>query len=275
MKFIQNANGSYSLEFAASDFPVVAAPAPTPTPTPSPSVPAISSGLSLKYIADFSQPLGGTQNGIAFTGFNTNPQSMMAIAPDPLNTSVNAIVANVDVNPATGYSWTEADMVFGVSLADVCISYDLEIPANFNYQPNTITPGANNNKFLAVYELPYQSPGFQINLSLEPNGAGGANLELHWYDAGAEQQPIPVMANFITATDYGKAMHLDVRVTPPSVGQANGRVTVAKNGTVVFNNTTLNAQGTGQNVMQACYFLGWDNACVPGVFVIRNVEVYA
>jgi hypothetical protein len=137
--------------------------------------------------------------------------------------------------------------------------YSLYVPTNYYHRTNTT---ASNNKFLAVYAAPYQTPGFQINLSTEPNGSGGSNLEIHYYNNGSEQTPIPAFSNFITASnDGGKWMNLIVQVTVPTGASTNnGIVSIWKNGTQIANVTNLAAYGGSSNFISQAYFLGWSNS---------------
>lgn len=133
--------------------------------------------------------------------------------------------------------------------------YKLYIPANYNHRTDT---GPNNNKFLAVYAAPYQNPGFQINLSTEPDGSGGSNLEVHYYNGGHEQSAIPVTAGFIGNADKGKWMQLLIEVKVPSSSSSNdGIVSVWKNGQQVANVTNLVSWGSSSNYITEAYFLGW------------------
>jgi hypothetical protein len=133
--------------------------------------------------------------------------------------------------------------------------YKLYIPANYYHRTDT---GPNNNKFLAVYAAPYQTPGFQINLSTEPDGSGGSNLEIHYYNNGHEQSPIPVTTSFISNADKGKWMQLLVQVkVPSSSGSNDGIVNVWKNGQQVANVTNLASWGSTSNYISEAYFLGW------------------
>jgi hypothetical protein len=142
--------------------------------------------------------------------------------------------------------------------SEIWFHYKLYIPSNYAHRSNT---SASNNKFLAVYAAPYQTPGFQINLSTEPNGTGGSNLEIHHYNNGSELSVIPAASNFIAGSDLGKWMDLVIRVRVPTSGSSNdGIVAIWKNGTQVVNVTNLQAYGGSSNYINQCYFLGWANS---------------
>lgn len=145
--------------------------------------------------------------------------------------------------------------------------YELYIPSNYYHRTNTT---ASNNKFLAVYASPYQTPGFQINLSTEPNGSGGSNLEIHYYNNGSEQTPIPAASNFIGPNDLGKWMSLVIQVSVPSgSGTNNGVVSVTKNGTKIVNVTNLASYGGASNYINQAYFLGWSNSGFTSTTVLN------
>jgi hypothetical protein len=141
--------------------------------------------------------------------------------------------------------------------SEMWFHYKLYIPSNYVHRSD----GASNNKFLAVYAAPYQTPGFQINLSTEPNGSGGSNLEIHHYNNGSEQTVVPAASNFIATPDLGKWMDLVIQVRVPTSGSsANGIVAVWKNGKQITNVTNLQAYGGSSNYINQCYFLGWANS---------------
>lgn len=135
--------------------------------------------------------------------------------------------------------------------------YQLFVPSNYYHRSDS----ASNNKFLAIYAAPYQTPGFQINLSTEPNGSGGSNLEIHYYNNGSEQTPIAAASNFIGSGDLGKWMSLVVQVSVPSgSGSNNGIVNIWKNGTQITKVANLASFGGSSNYINQAYFLGWSNS---------------
>lgn len=139
--------------------------------------------------------------------------------------------------------------------------YKLYVPANYAHRSDSYS----NNKFLAVYQSPYQkeNSGFQVNFSLQPNGSGGSNVEVHHYNNGSEG-PVrwDVVKNFISDADKGKWMDLiaEVRV-PASASSADGIMRLWKNGQQVVNITNLASWGgSGKNYIDQAYFLGWANS---------------
>lgn len=139
--------------------------------------------------------------------------------------------------------------------------YKLYIPANYAHRSDSYS----NNKFLAVYQSPYQkeNSGFQVNFSLQPNGSGGSNVEVHHYNNGSEG-PVrwDVVRNFISDTDKGKWMDIiaEVRV-PASATSSDGIMRLWKNGVQVVNITNLASWGgSGKNYIDQAYFLGWANS---------------
>jgi hypothetical protein len=136
--------------------------------------------------------------------------------------------------------------------------YKLFIPSNYHHRSD----GASNNKFLAVYRAPYQTPGYQVNFSLQPNGAGGSNLDIHHYRNGSEQKVRRVATNFITDADRGKWMDVIAEIRVPSSSTAyDGVMRLTKNGSVVASVTDLGAWGgTDANYIDQAYFLGWSNS---------------
>ena len=129
-----------------------------------------------------------------------------------------------------------------------------------NYYHRSVSP--NNNKFWAIYAKPYETPGFQVNLSTYAWTSGGSGLALHTINNGAEQTAIDAYPNFITSSDFGTWMEIIVRVkvsTGPS--SADGIIQVWKNGTRIANYTSLNIYGNnGRNYINQIYLLGWSNS---------------
>jgi hypothetical protein len=145
--------------------------------------------------------------------------------------------------------------------------YKLFVPSNYYHRNND---GASNNKFLAVYAMPYSNPGFQINLSTEPNGSGGSNLDVHYYNNGSEQTPVAAATNFIGSGDLGKWMSLVIQVAVPSGSSSqNGIVNVWKNGQQVVNITNLASYGGASNFINEVYFLGWANSGFTATTVLN------
>lgn len=150
--------------------------------------------------------------------------------------------------------------------------YQLFIPSNYYHRVNS---GASNNKFLAAYAVPY-GVGYQVNLSNDPNGSGGSNLTLHYFNDEHEQTPIPLYNNFISTGDLGKWMAVTVQVAAPTgEGTNDGIVKVWKNGTQIANITNLGAYGGSNNYINEVYYLGWANAGFTNttVMYIDNVVV--
>jgi hypothetical protein len=139
--------------------------------------------------------------------------------------------------------------------------YKLYIPTNYAHRSDSYS----NNKFLAVYQSPYlkENGGFQVNFSLQPNGSGGSNVEVHHYNNGSEG-PVrwDVVRDFVSDADKGKWMDLiaEVRV-PASATSSDGIMRLWKNGQQVVNITNLASWGgSGKNYIDQAYFLGWANS---------------
>lgn len=138
--------------------------------------------------------------------------------------------------------------------------YRLYIPTNYVHR----TDDYNNNKFLAVYQAPYLkvNPGFQVNFSLQADGQGGSDLEVHHYNGGIEGAVNIVSSGFITDADKGKWMTLIAQVkVPASATSKDGVMRMWKNDTLKVNITNMPSWGgTSGNYIDQAYFLGWSNS---------------
>ncbi len=144
--------------------------------------------------------------------------------------------------------------------SDYWFKYKLYIPSNYYHRNDDYA----NNKFLAVYQAPYlkTNTGFQVNFSLQPNGSGGSDVEVHHYNGGSEGPVQLVYRNFITDADKGKWMEVIAEVkVPTSATSKDGVMKLWKNGTQVVNITNLPSWGgSGKNYIDQAYFLGWANS---------------
>ncbi len=195
------------------------------------------------------------QNGVAWIDSQATSVSSAAAA-----TGTYSLRFNFAAVPRGEDSFAEQRISLPAKSA-YWFKYKLYIPANYAHRSD----GASNNKFLAVYQAPYLkvNPGFQVNFSLQPNGSGGSNVEVHAYNNGVEG---PVRSNvvrdFITDADKGKWMDLvaEVRV-PTGASSADGIMRLWKNGQQVVNITNLASYGgSGKNYIDQAYFLGWSNS---------------
>jgi hypothetical protein len=172
-------------------------------------------------------------------------------------------------------SWAEQRIDLGAQHTELWIQYDLFIPSNYDHRNES--PG--NNKFIAIYRDPYQTPGFQVNLSTEPNGSGGSHMYIHYYRNGTELSPIFAKSDFITSADEGQWMNLIMRFKVPTSSSSNdGVIEVWKNGTPSFSVTNMSSfGGSGQNYMDEAYILGWSSAgfSQTTVFYVDNFIISA
>jgi hypothetical protein len=151
--------------------------------------------------------------------------------------------------------------------------YKLFVPSNYYHRTQS---GAANNKFLAVYAAPYSTPGFQINFSTEPNGSGGSNLEVHYYNNGREQPVKSVASNFISDAEKGKWNDILVQVkAPTSSGSNDGVLRMWRNNKMVCDLSNLASYGGSSNFISQAYFLGWSNSgfTQTTTFYIDDLEV--
>ena len=155
-------------------------------------------------------------------------------------------------------AWAEQRLDSLPASAEIWARMWIYIPTNYYHR--NVAP--NNNKFWAIYAKPYETPGFQVNLSTYAWTSGGSGLALHTINNGAEQTAIDAYPNFITSSDFGTWMEIIVRVkvsTGPS--SADGIIQVWKNGTRIANYTSLNIYGNnGRNYINQIYLLGWSNS---------------
>ncbi len=158
-------------------------------------------------------------------------------------------------------AWAEQRASLGSNMTDFWIRYYLYVPTNYKHR--SVSPA--NNKFLAIFRSPYSSPGFQINLSTEPESGGNSKLEIHYYNNGSEQSPIMPSGGggFLSSSaDGGKWAEFitHVKVLTAS-GSSDGVIQVWKNGTQVANETGMNDYGgSGANYINEIYLLGWANS---------------
>ena len=186
---------------------------------------------------------------------------------DSANTSVSSTIKATGAYslafPFNGGSlgsdaWAEQRIELNQPYTELWVKYDLYIPSNYNHRVDS----PSNNKFFALYRNPYTTPGFQVNLSTEPNGTGGSDLEIHYYKSGSEQSPLSVTSNIITSSDYGKWMNLIMHFKAPTGSSSNdGVVELWENGTLSFSRKDMASWGgSGQNYFDAAYILGWSNS---------------
>jgi hypothetical protein len=144
--------------------------------------------------------------------------------------------------------------------SDYWFKYRLYIPSNYVHRVDDYS----NNKFLAVYQAPYlkDNPGFQVNFSLQANGSGGSDLEVHHYNGGIEGPVRTVAADFIKDSDKGKWMDLVAEVkVPTSATSKDGVMRLWKNNQLVTSITDLPSWGGANgNYIDQAYFLGWSNS---------------
>jgi len=157
-------------------------------------------------------------------------------------------------------SWSERRFQLTNQYTNLWFAYDLYVPSNYVHQNATRT----NNKFLAIFRNPYNTPGFQMNFSLMANGSGGSNLTVHMYNNGSEIPYLTPAAgkNFITTSDLGKWHHIVAHVAVPTGPNTNdGVIQMWKDGKEVANYTNIGDYGgAGENYFDAGYVLGWANS---------------
>ena len=194
------------------------------------------------------------QNGVAW-----NDSASTAVSSGVAATGKYSLAFNFAAVPMGEDSWAE-QRISMPQKSEYWFKYKLYIPSNYYHRVDD----ESNNKFLAVYQSPYQktNSGFQVNFSLQPNGSGGSDVEVHHYNGGSEGPVAIVYRNFITETDKGKWMDLIAQVkVPTSSTSKDGIMKMWKNGTQVASITNLPSWGgTGKNYFDAAYFLGWSNS---------------
>jgi hypothetical protein len=153
-------------------------------------------------------------------------------------------------------SWQEQRLRFGKAYTELWVKFDLYVPSNYYHRQD----GASNNKFFAIFNNNY-TPGFQVNFSTRPNGSGGSNIEVHYFQGGHEQ-PVQTGGALIGSTDLGKWMRIVMHFkVPSSLTSADGVQELWKNGQQVYSNKALASNGpSGYNYMDEAYVLGWANS---------------
>jgi hypothetical protein len=199
--------------------------------------------------------LSHTENGVAWI----DSQSV-AVTSSVAASGKYSLQFNFAGVPDGQDSWAEQRISLP-QRSDYWFKYKLYIPTNYYHRTQTYEA---NNKFLAVYQAPYlkTNTGFQVNFSLEPNGSGGSDVEVHHYNGGVEGPVQLVYRNFITDVDKGKWMELIAEVKVPTSATSNdGVMKLWKNGQQVVNITNMASWGgTGKNYIDQAYFLGWSNS---------------
>ena len=149
----------------------------------------------------------------------------------------------------------------GVGYTDLWIRYDLYVPANYYHRTQSDSA---NNKFFALFRDPYTSPGFQVNFSTEPNGSGGSNIDVRYFNNGLGQGSRSQASadNFLTSTDAGRWHNIIMHFKVPTGQNTNdGVMQLWKNGSEIINITDLASWGgSGMNYFDQAYVLGWSNS---------------
>lgn len=223
------------------------------------SIPAISETyLSDGFESgDLSSP---TTNGSSSWGAtNNHATDYVGVSTDMAHTGTRSLKFTFAGNAnESDDAWAEQRLYSLPASAEIWARMWIYIPTNYYHR--NVDP--NNNKFWAIYASPYETPGFQINLSTVATTGGFSRLVLHTYHNGVEQSQLFPYLGFITSADFGKWMEVIVRVkVPANSTSADGVIQVWKNGTQIANYTSLNIYGSnGRNYINQMYLLGWSNS---------------
>ncbi len=195
-----------------------------------------------------------SQNGVAWID-----SASVEVSSSVASSGKYSLQFNFAAVPLGNSSWAE-QRISMPKKPEYWFGYKLYIPANYSHRVHA----PSNNKFLAVYQGPYQKAdtGFQVNFSLQPNGKGGSDIEVHHFNGGHEGPVQLVYRNFITDADKGTWMALIAQVKVPTSATSNdGVMKLWKNGQQVVNITNLPSWGgTDKNYIDQAYFLGWSNS---------------
>lgn len=165
----------------------------------------------------------------------------------------------------------EQRISFGAPYKELWIKYDLYVPANYVQYPGD---QGSNNKFFAIFS---NSNSFYCNFSTYPDGNGGSNIGIHYFNNGAERPYLLRQDALWRAADLGKWHRIVLHFKAASTtSAADGQQEVWKDGALVLSNTSLANGGTaGGNHIEAAYFLGWANTgySQETVFYIDDVEI--
>ncbi len=201
--------------------------------------------------------LSHTESGITYQDSNYASGDAVSVSNERAYTGNHSLKfhfgGNTDLNDD---AWAEQRMGLGGQKTEMWIQYYLYIPSNYYHRNAT---GASNNKFTAVYHKPY-GPGFQVNLSTEPNG-GDSTPVIHYYHLSTELSPIYGSGQVFTDANKGKWNQIIIHVKTPSGDTPDGIVELFVNGQKKIGVTNLNSYGGGgQNYFDELYLLGWSNS---------------
>ena len=203
-----------------------------------------------------SGDLTHTQNNIRWA-----PEGVRAsISTTQVRSGTRSFQFSFEGVPNEQDSFSEHRILLTPRYTDLWIMYDLYVPANYYHRTQSDSA---NNKFFAIFRDPYTSPGFQVNFSTTPNGSGGSNINVHYYDNGAEQGYLSPASgqNFITSSDAGRWHNIIMHFKVPTGQDTNdGVMQLWKNGSEIINITDLASWGgSGMNYFDQAYVLGWSS----------------
>lgn len=222
-------------------------------------IPMAAFGSELFFDGFESGSLDHMQSGIRWGASNNGASDDVSVADEKAYSGRYSLKFFFAGSPSmSDDAWAEQRIDLGSQFTELWIKYNIFFPENYYHR--NVSP--NNNKFIAVYRVPYTSPGFQVNFSTSADGNGNSSLNIHYYKNGSEQRPIACANNFISDRERGKWVELIMHIRVPSRSDSHdGIMQMWKNGELIVDVQNLDCYGgDGKNYFDEIYLLGWSNS---------------
>lgn len=149
--------------------------------------------------------------------------------------------------------------------SEVTFEYDLYVPRNFHHREQETSE---NNKFMFLWSGKYgtvasdQSVGFEYWPAFLEGGPRDESVLSHHLGPGQTdwRHKTPTRKPVFSAADRGKWVNFQIYVKFSSESGRDGRLTVTKNGSTLFDVQNIANYSSSGNFIDQGYLLGWSNS---------------